>query len=57
MVKIVSCDNILKIIKNLDLNKVHGHDMISIWKIKIFNVANLFDQARSYFANKKFTTE
>ena len=28
-------DDILKIIKNLDPNKVHGHDMISIWIIKI----------------------
>ena len=28
-------DNILKIIINLDLNKVHGHDMIGIWMIKI----------------------
>ena len=28
-------DDIPKIIKNLDLNKAHGHDMISIWMIKI----------------------
>ena len=28
-------DDILKIIKNLDPNKAHGHDMISIWMIKI----------------------
>ena len=27
--------DILKIIKNLEPNKAHGHDMISIWMIKI----------------------
>ena len=30
-----STDDILKIIRNLDPNKAHGHDMISIWMIKI----------------------
>ena len=30
-----STDDILKIIRNLDPNKAHGHDMISIRKIKI----------------------
>ena len=30
-----STDGVLKIIKNLDLNKAHGHDMISIRMIKI----------------------
>ena len=30
-----STDDILKIIRNLDPNKVHGHDMISIRMIKI----------------------
>ena len=28
-------DEILTVIKNLDPNKAHGHDMISIWMIKI----------------------
>ena len=28
-------DDILKIIKNLDMNKAHGHDVVSIWIIKI----------------------
>ena len=30
-----STDDIIKTIRNLDLNKAHGHDMISIWMIKI----------------------
>ena len=30
-----STDNILKIIRNLDPNKAHRHDMICVWMIKI----------------------
>ena len=32
-------DDILKITKNLDLNKAHGHDMISIRMIEIYDVS------------------
>ena len=31
----ITSDDILKKIKNLDPNKAHGHDMVSIWMIKI----------------------
>ena len=30
-----SCDDIATLIKNLDLNKAHGHDMISIRMLKL----------------------
>ena len=32
-------DDILKMIKNLDPNKEHSHDMISIWMIKTCDVS------------------
>ena len=32
-----SNNDILKIIRNLDLNKAHGHDMISIRMVKIYD--------------------
>ena len=32
---IFSTDDILKVIRNLNLNKAHGHDMISIHMVKI----------------------
>ena len=53
-------DDILKIIKNLDPKKAHGHDMISIWMIKICDasickpVELIF---RSFLENEKFPTE
>ena len=31
----ISNDNIIKIINNLDPNKAHGHDMISIQRLKL----------------------
>ena len=31
-----SSSDIAKIISHLDPNKVHGHDMFSIWKIKLY---------------------
>ena len=34
MVKFVNT-NLLKIIQNLDSNKAHGHDKISIWMLKL----------------------
>ena len=53
-------DDILKIIKNLDPNKAHGHDMISIWMIKICDASickPLKLIFRSCFENGKFPTE
>ena len=53
-------DDILKIIKNLDLNKAHGHDMISIWMIKICDASickPLELIFRSSLENGKYPTE
>ena len=53
-------DDILKIIKNLDPNKAHGHDMISIRMIKICD-ASIYKPIeiifRSCLENGKFPTE
>ena len=52
--------NILKIIKNLDPNKAHGHDMISIRMIKICDASickPLELIFRSCLENGKFPTE
>ena len=43
----LTCDDILKIIRNLDPNKAHSHDMVSIWMIKICDAPicmNLWNQ-------------
>ena len=53
-------DDILKIIKNLDPNKAHGHDMISIRMIKICDASickPLELIFRSCLENGKFPTE
>ena len=53
-------DNILKIIKNLDPNKAHRHDMISIRMIKICDAftGKLLELIfRSCLENGKFPTE
>ena len=53
-------NDILKIIKNLDPNKVHGHDMTSIRMIKIYDASvckPLELIFRSYLENGKFPTE
>ena len=53
-------DDILKIIKNLDPNKAHGHDMISIRMIKICDTSickPLELIFRSCLENGKFPTE
>ena len=52
-------DDVLKIIKNIDPSKAHGHD-ISIWIIKICDVpfCKLLELIfRSCFENGKFPTE
>ena len=40
---VFTTEDIVNIIKNLDLNKSHGHDNISIWMLKIdaYQPANL----------------
>ena len=56
----VTSDDILKIIKNLDPNKTHGHDMISIQMIKICDASickPLKLIFRSCLENGKFPTE
>ena len=53
-------DNILKIIKNVDPNKAHGHDMISIWMVKICDASickPLELVFRPCFKNGKFQTK
>ena len=53
-------DDILKLIKNLDPNKAHGHDMISIRMIKICDASickPLELIFRSCLENGKFPTE
>ena len=53
-------DNILKIIKNLDPNKAHGHDMISILMIKTCKSSICKAEKlifRSCLENGKFPTE
>ena len=53
-------DNILKIIKNFGPSKAHGHDMISIWMIKICDASickPLELIFRSCLENGKFPTE
>ena len=59
--KILSTSNgILKIVKNLDPNKAHSHDMISIWMVKLCDsslckpLELLF---KSYLENGKFPLE
>ena len=56
----LTSDDILKIVKNLDPNKAHGHDMISIRTIKICDASickplELF--LRSCLENGKLPTE
>ena len=52
--------NILKIMRNLNLNKAHGHDMISIWMLKICDESickPLGITFRSCLENGKFPSE
>ena len=52
--------DILKIIKNLDWNKAHGHDMISIQMIKICDASICKSPElifRSCLENGKFQTQ
>ena len=53
-------DGILKIIQNLDPNKAHGHDKISIWMTKVYEVSILQPLElilRSRLENGKFSVE
>ena len=53
-------DDILKVIKNLDPKKAHGHHMISIWMVKLcdaFFCKPLELIFKSFFENGKFRFE
>ena len=55
-----SADDILEIIRNLDPNKAHGHDMSSIWMIKICDISiskPLILNFQSFLESGKFTNE